>query len=523
MNHPRHHPTFITTITNHNGIIQLFLKVTSQTFLVQTFDWLIVTETAAVLGQQKQQLLGSTELAAFSLAIITGNLLCLTVILGVLSASDTLSPRAFGSGNYPEVGRLAVRGYLLCFIALTPSIVVILFGFVDVFLLATGQDPDIVNLTGQWLRIYVLSFPCILLLRVIQRFLACQGIVLPLARANFVCSAILHPLILRWFVHGNEYGFLGSAIACVVTRMLQVLLLILQLCVERHPYSYHPETWAGTATLVGDGSFLKEVMYFPAVLQYVGLSFGGILTFSEWWFWEAVCFIVGTLGKIPLSIHSVAYQLTFITNAFPCAASTGLSVSLGQLLSSRNNNTDKDAKRLASACFIFICILGIMTSSLVYYFRRGIIQLFTNDTQVIEGCLEIWFPYCLFVATLYIYGVNLGILAALGMQFSAGCTVVIVLWLGAFSYSYQSIVIHGRDGNTSSDDNDYNETQQLLTLLWWDIPIAYLILNVVLCLQYACRSDWIMQIRGRNVACSSNSKRFEYEEIKDVLNVGEES
>lgn len=139
------------------------------------------------------------------------------------------------------------------------------------------------------------------------------------------------------------------------------------------------------------------------------------------WFWDA--FDSSPVHRAsPLSVHSVAYQLTFITNALPCAISIGLSVSLGQFIFTKEV---QDAKRLTTICWVSMCALAIATSSMVYAFRWGIIHLFASVKQVIEVCLEIWFPYCLFLITLYIYSTNLGIL-------TAGCKVVAVLWFGAF-------------------------------------------------------------------------------------------
>jgi len=54
---------------------------------------------------------GTVYLDGFTLAILTGNLFTLSVLQGLYSAADTLSPQAFGAGNPRQVGLLAMRGF----------------------------------------------------------------------------------------------------------------------------------------------------------------------------------------------------------------------------------------------------------------------------------------------------------------------------------------------------------------------------------------------------------------------------
>ena len=247
------------------------LGIALPAILVEQFNWLVVTETAAVIGKQ----LGSTELASFSLSCLAGNISFLSIIVALMSACDTLAPRAFGSGNFQEVSRLSMRGFLLCIVVLAPLVTMLCTYFKPLFL-ALGQDETVVDLAAQWLWYYVLSLPAVLLYRVIQHFLGSQGIVMPLVRVNLLACFLIHPLGLYFLV--PAYGFVGSAMAWVVTRTMQSVLLILLLHLER---PYHPETWTGTAMLC-DSNFWKDVMGGKAMLEYARLSIGGLMILSEW-------------------------------------------------------------------------------------------------------------------------------------------------------------------------------------------------------------------------------------------------
>ena len=93
----------------------------------------------------------------------------------------------------------------------------------------------------------------------------------------------MHAVKVLW---GQSYllGFIGSAVAWVVTRVMQSVLLILYLHYMR---PYHPETWTGTVMLY-DKNFWRDVINRSALREYVRLAIGGLMALSEWWSWEAV-------------------------------------------------------------------------------------------------------------------------------------------------------------------------------------------------------------------------------------------
>ena len=61
--------------------------------------------------------------------------------MGVLSASDTLQPRAFGTADYREVASLTVRGITACAVVLLPLIIPLVL-FSEDILVGLGQDED---------------------------------------------------------------------------------------------------------------------------------------------------------------------------------------------------------------------------------------------------------------------------------------------------------------------------------------------------------------------------------------------
>jgi MATE family multidrug resistance protein len=219
--------------------------------------------------------LGTEALAGLSLGSLVGNLTTLSVMVGALSAADTLMPRAYGSGRYDEIGRLAIRSVVVCACLLIPPIVP-LCTIMDWALVQLGQDPVASSLAASWIRIYLLGTPANLLFRVIQRFLVAQHQPWPPVYASVVTSFFLNPILLYIFV--TRMGLTGSALAIVCTQWSSLFLLLLYL---HYRPDYHPESWPGLSV-----SYVKEALQRAPLARFYNLSLGGVLSLTEWWYWE---------------------------------------------------------------------------------------------------------------------------------------------------------------------------------------------------------------------------------------------
>jgi len=147
---------------------QLF-HVAVPSVLIQFSLFFIFPQSASVVGRT----LGTIELGGFSLGSLVGNLTCLSIIEGALTAADTLMPRAYGAGNYEEVGRIAVRGAFVCVILLGPSVIP-LCTVAGSILEALGQNSEASRLAEEWIRFYFTGVPANLFFRIMMRFLLAQ-------------------------------------------------------------------------------------------------------------------------------------------------------------------------------------------------------------------------------------------------------------------------------------------------------------------------------------------------------------
>ena len=84
--------------------------------------------TTAFIGRQ----FPTVYLSAFTLANLTGNLSTFAILWGLLSAADTLGPQAYGTQQYSEVGRVAIRGAVICGVILVPINIGLVIGLEDI-------------------------------------------------------------------------------------------------------------------------------------------------------------------------------------------------------------------------------------------------------------------------------------------------------------------------------------------------------------------------------------------------------
>jgi len=434
--------------------MESLVSIAFPTVLVQFSTFFLYPQCASAVGRD----LDTESLAAFSLGSLSGNMTCISIIIGTLTASETLQPRAFGLKQYEEVGLLAIRGLFMCVLSLLVPVILLLTRAETIFD-NLGQDADASVLAAEWIKIYIWSVPPLLLFRVTQRFLACQNIVMPCLFGGAIGCFLVHPFVLKWAI--GQFGFLGSSLALVITQTVQFSLCIGFVSLTG---SYDKRTWPG----ISMETFAKALDV-RELKTYSKLSIAGILSLSEWWYWEFLCFMAGKFGLVELCVHTVSYQIIPIAFMIPLGISIGLNVRLGVLLPVNVNG----AKRLAANAMLMAIVIGIAVSALIYKKQAWIVSMFTTDEQVFQGCQKIWTKLCIYNVLLWVFCISGGILSALGLQWRTAATMFVILWCGTVPAIINYCV--------RNDGGFY--------LMWDMMPWAYVVLNVGLVLCYIT-ADW---------------------------------
>jgi MATE family multidrug resistance protein len=169
--------------------------------------------------------IGSNELAAVSLGAMFVNVTGLSVGSGIASALDTLCSQAFGAGDRLLVGILLQRGLVVMALLCVP--VVVLWWNAGKLLLFAHQDPTVVAMSVNYIRIFsggvfpALAFDCL------KRALQSQQLLAPIAHVS-ILVLVLSPLVCYLLIFHLQMGVVGAAIAAVVCQVLLAVLLLFE-------------------------------------------------------------------------------------------------------------------------------------------------------------------------------------------------------------------------------------------------------------------------------------------------------
>jgi Na+-driven multidrug efflux pump len=231
--------------------LECLLRLAIPTLIIQLGSVIPGFTVASYIGRTFSNV---TYLAGFTLASVTANLFTLSLLQGLYTASDTLSPQAYGAGNMKEVGYLAIRGFIASMMVVLP-IILLLIIYMKPMLLWIGEDSESATHACVWFRIYACSIPFYALYQVSMKFLSAQNQMQPLVVCCILSSCIVLPLSL--YVFGNLYGFIGTAIAIVVYQLFQSVSLIVYIWLFQ---SHDPLTWPGLQDGVRNALQLKPFM-----------------------------------------------------------------------------------------------------------------------------------------------------------------------------------------------------------------------------------------------------------------------
>jgi len=417
-------------------------------------------------------------MAAYSLGSLTVNLFANSLLYGILSAIETLAPQAFGAKNYAEVGVLSVRGFIVASLSIGLVLPALLNS--ESLFSALDQDPETGALATEWIYRYLKILPFTVLYASFVRFLQSQEIVKPIMFISMVTAVIVHPLNLYVLVERRD-SFIGSADALFASQVLVTCLLLIY-CYISKPYK--AETWPGLRR-----ACKKAFCWDDTMKVFLQLSLGGILTSSEWWFWEVHCVVAGTLGVVALDIHTIPYQILPFCYMIAYGIGTALNIRVGAIIVH-----DVERAKLIALWTFVPCVLYIGCLCVFIYSQFDfIVGLFTKNPDVVEGCRSIWCYVCTYLFVDQLSCINKCIMKTLGLQVSAGCCIVVCCWiLGLLLIIYRVIIPEGG-----------------LVALWSSLIPIYTLYNATMMISY-------MSLDGGKIS-KEIRMREGVEEYKDLL------
>ncbi|CAJ1934888.1 unnamed protein product [Cylindrotheca closterium] len=200
--------------------------------------------------------------------------------------------------------------------------------------------------------------------------------------------------------------------------------------------------------------------------QFMKLGIGGMLAQCEWVFWECASLVIGLLGTIPLSAHTIPSQVLMFLWLPPLSAGTALSIRMGITMT----HSVRMTKKLIVNATVLIVLAGAVVNIFVYLQAKPIIQSFTNDVEVLATAEKMWWKMCTFSQVCSLFGALCGIATGLGMQWTLASINLVWLWVVGLPTLYYFTII--REGG--------------LEAAWTCINLPYAGMDLSLLVTFAC-------------------------------------
>ncbi|KAH3673347.1 hypothetical protein WICMUC_003707 [Wickerhamomyces mucosus] len=336
--------------------------------LVITFLLQYSLNVASVFSVGK---IGKSELAAVSLAGMTANITGYCLFQGAATALDTLCPQAYGRKDYKQVGLQFLKCTIFLFLISIPVSLVWIFG-APLILNFLVDDEKLISLATSYLSILAIGLPGFILFETLKKYLQAQNIFH--ASTYVILFAAPFNAFTNYYLVWSEFfnlGFIGAPIAIVLTNYIMAsLLLIYTIYIDGY------QCWCGIS---------KDV--FKNWSKMLNLSYNGTISVvSEWLFFELITLSAARFGTVELAAQSVLATICILIYQIPFAISIAVSTRIANFIGSASK---KSSIISTHSSIIFALIVGIFNAIILTIFKYNIVELFTDDEQVIKLASEI--------------------------------------------------------------------------------------------------------------------------------------
>ncbi|KAL7064317.1 hypothetical protein AAHC03_05105 [Spirometra sp. Aus1] len=319
--------------------------------MLTTFvDYLTAPLSLAFCGH-----MGKVQLASAGLAISIFHTAGLSMVVGLLTAAETLFAQTFGGENK---FRLGVQLQKTCFIIIfccMPCWAVHLC--IEPIILASGQSPLVANLVAEYLL------------------------------------GLMPGLLMKM-------GTLGSAIARTIGYLAQAASLLSYIICSK----MYKRTWNG---------FRIEMWHDWGIWFRLGIP-GMMMTGLEWWVCESGSLFAGLLGEKELAVQTIINNLESILFClFPLGFGLASAIRIGQFLGANDPHGPKDTLWTALIVIFTSCsVNGVILALLRDYIPR----IFSKDPDVIASAAQIFPSLIIFHFFGGIVGGVCGVIRGVGLQ-----------------------------------------------------------------------------------------------------------
>ncbi|PLW25978.1 hypothetical protein PCANC_22889 [Puccinia coronata f. sp. avenae] len=316
--------------------------------------------------------LGTTELAAMSLANMTLNCSSLSVVVGFASALEGLCSQAYTSeGDGPHMSTLAAFRTTIIVAILVCLQSILLWNILPIFCFLR-VDPVLAVMAARALRLLLFALPGYATFEISRRWLQAQAII-SLPTAILLLISPLNAILSYLFICGPkpfQLGFMGAPMSTVISFNLMgfsSLMYSLRLAIRQ-----------------GKPGWIQNPR---VVYTQLGPNFwdglSGFATLaSEWWFWEFIGFASAHLGHSALAAHSIVVTITTVLYQLSSGAGLGVAARCGNLVGAGRTRRAVDASWAALMAGV---VFGSLTTLFILVFRYPLARLFSSQDEEVTA------------------------------------------------------------------------------------------------------------------------------------------
>lgn len=343
--------------------LQHFIDVSKLTYpiiLSEIFQNSLPVVDIAFVGR-----LGAKELASAALATAWFNLWH-SFMLGFLTATDTFLSQCYGANQLDNYAIWTGNSLII-----TVLITMVVSGAVSLcapVMKLVGQDPDVADAAGEFSYRLIPGLLPLYLFKVLTKYLQTQNILGPGIWVGVFANGI--NALLNWgLIYAASWGLMGSPWATSLTRLAEVLIVILYMIMKRKTLK---RTWP---------VFLRVNMTYSVLKPYLELAFLGALIHSALTLSSVTTTIMaGLLGTVALDAHMITLSISyFIYLSFPFAVGVSATIRVGQLIGEQKS---RDAQRSSNAFFFLTITIQAALVAIVVPFRDKLGTLFSGNEDV---------------------------------------------------------------------------------------------------------------------------------------------
>ena len=356
----------------------------------------------------------------------------LVIGIGLLTAVSVLVSHAHGANNPREAGEILRRGLYLAVVSGILMFGLLWAGFPLLHFL--GQPPEVITASKPYLWLLALSIPFALATINFKAYSEAQDAPWPGFWAGLI--SVLLNIFLNWvLIYGNlgapALGLPGAGIATLVSRIINLILLVAWLRLDRRFRKSWPVRWLARCPLPALAAMLR--LGFPVALQLL-MEVGAF---------GATTLLMGWLGIIEIAAHQIALTCAATTFMFPLGISLAVAIRVGHVVGA---GQPERARRIGFGAVGFgVCLAGLF-AALFIALNGFIAGLFTPDPETLRmaaaliviagffqlfdgvqvlalgalrGCKDVRIPTLIVFVAYWIIGIPAGSAFAFGLGFGA--------------------------------------------------------------------------------------------------------